>query len=252
MNMHEIFTYTIVSVILISLISIIGIFTILLNKEKLHRFLIYFISFSAGALLGDAFLHLLPEALEKSEVTVLSTYIILGIILFFGIEKFIQWRHCHHSHSDEIKKHGHTHRLAYINLIGDAAHNFIDGLIIAGSYLISIPIGLTTTLAVALHEIPQEIGDFAVLLHSGLKAKKALAYNLLSASLAIIGAIVALFLSRYINSLNVILSGITIGAFIYIANSDLIPELTKETNTERSFFQLLSFLGGILVMVILL
>lgn len=249
--MYGVFLAILVSVIIVSLISLIGVITLSINKRILHNFLIYFVSFAAGALIGDAFLHLLPETLEYTTMTNLSVYIITGIIIFFAIEKFIHWRHCHHHGSAEIKKHGHK-SFAYINLIGDAVHNFIDGMIIAGSYLINIPLGIATTTAVIFHEIPQEIGDFAVLIHGGLKVKKALLYNLFSASMAILGAIIAFFLNNYIAGLNILLSGITIGAFIYIANSDLIPELTKETDAKKSFFQLLSFLGGILIMVLLL
>jgi zinc and cadmium transporter len=205
------------------------------------------VSFSAGALLGDVFIHLLPETIETGFTLASSLYILLGILFSFVIEKIIHWRHCHHSPT-----HNHPHPFALMNLVGDVFHNFLDGIIIGVSYLASIPVGIATTLAVVFHEIPQEIGDFGVLLHGGFKKSKALFLNFLTALTAILGAVIALLLSSSIQNLTTYLIPFTIGNFIYIASSDLIPELHKcEFNTKQSFLQLATIILGILVMLTL-
>ncbi|MEK6953135.1 MAG: ZIP family metal transporter, partial [Nanoarchaeota archaeon] len=170
-----------------------------------------------------------------------------GIILSFLIEKVIHWRHCHIPTSKK-----HPHPFAYINLLGDSVHNFIDGLIIAASYLASIPVGIATTIAVILHEIPQEIGDFGVLLHGGFTKKKALFFNFITALTAVLGALIALILSKSIEQLTIFLIPFAAGGFIYIAGSDLIPELHKEVKLSKSVLQILTFVFGILIMVLLL
>lgn len=253
--------YALLSVALISLISLGGITLLGMAEERLHKILIYLVSFSAGALLGDVFIHLLPEMIEEFGFELRASLLVLsGVVFSFVIEKFIHWHHCHnphfseHDHPDHCHDHHHAHEktFTYMNLIGDAFHNFIDGMTIAASYLVSIPAGIATTFAVMLHEIPQEIGDFAVLLHGGFSKKKALLFNLLSASFALIGAAVVLVLSSTVENLTSILIPFTIGSFIYIAGTDLIPELHKETNEVRSFFQLLAFIAGIGIMMALL
>ncbi|MFH1749487.1 MAG: ZIP family metal transporter [bacterium] len=246
--MFEIWVYTLVSVTLISLVAFVGILSFPLQKKTLKNSLLFLVSFAAGSLLGGAFIHLLPEAIEESGFTTsLPLFILLGIIIFFTIEKFLHWQHCHSVDCDK-----HPKSLAIINLVGDGFHNFIDGLIIGGSYLVSIPLGIATSIAVLLHEVPQEIGDFGVLLHGGFSRRRALFFNFLSALTAVLGAIVALVLFDYVGGLTKFLIPFTIGGFIYIAASDLIPELHKETDTGRSFISLLSFILGILVMLLLL
>jgi len=246
--MLEVWVYTIVSVLIVSLISLVGIITLSINVKKLKTFLLYIVSFSAGALFGDAFIHLLPEIVAKNGFTLtVSSFILVGIALFFTMEKIIHWQHCHHPITEE-----HIHPFAIMNLIGDGVHNFIDGLIIGVSYIVAIPVGIATTIAVALHEIPQEIGDFGVLIHGGFSRAKAIGVNLLSASAAILGAIIALLASRYIDNIELYLIPIAVGGFIYIAGSDLIPELHKEFTVKKSILQLLAFIAGILVMVALL
>jgi zinc and cadmium transporter len=227
---------------------LIGVFSLALKPEKLKSFLIYFISLSAGALIGDAFIHLLPTATEKfGFTTTVSLYAISGILISFAMEKFIHWRHCHLP----ITK-THVHPFAWMNLFGDSIHNFIDGLIIGASYLISMPIGLATTLAVIVHEIPQEIGDFGVLVHGGFSRKKALWLNFLTALTAILGTIIALFIGAYTQNMTQFLVPFAAGSFIYIASADLIPELHKETTISKSFFQLFYFIIGISLMFLLL
>lgn len=250
MAIAQIWLYTILSVFLVSLISLIGVITLSFKTKRLQTFLIYLISLSAGTLLGDAFIHLLPEVTESSDFTLsISLTILLGIIIFFILEKIIHWQHCH----GNVLEKSHVHPFAYTNLVGDALHNFIDGIIIAASYIISPPVGIATTLAVILHEIPQEIGDFAVLLHGGFSKSKALAVNFLSACFAILGAVITLWFSGLIENLETILVPLAIGGFIYIASADLIPELHKHSNKlSKSFLQLLAFLVGIALMTALL
>ena len=245
--MLEIWFYSLLSVFIVSCISLIGLFTITIKKETLNKMLLYFVSFSVGGLLGDAFIHLLPESIELNNNLYLSFYIILGVIVSFIVEKFIQWRHCHIPTSKE-----HPHPFAIMNLIGDSVHNFIDGLIIGASYLISLQIGFATTMAVILHEIPQEIGDFGVLIHGGFKMKRALFLNFVTALAAVAGTIISLTIGSYSGNLTNFLLPFAIGSFIYIAGSDLIPELHKETEPIKSLIQLIMLLAGIGIMYIFL
>ena len=237
--------YAIGSVVLVSLVSLIGLFTISFSVEKLKNILFILVAFAAGSLIGDVFFHLLPEYIEMGEFTVISSsLIIVGIVTMLFIEKFIHWHHCHHVSSLE-----HAHPFAIMNLIGDAFHNFLDGLIVGASYLVSIPVGIATTIAVVLHEIPQEISDFGVLLQGGFKKTKALMFNFLSALTAVLGVVLALILNELMGGLEKILIPFTIGAFIYIAGTDLIPEIHKELKVHRSLAQLLAFVLGILIML---
>lgn len=236
--------YSLVSVFFISLISSIGVVTFSIKEEKLKKLLIFFVSFSAGALFGGAFIHLLPQIVEETGFELsISFYLLLGILTFFVLEKFICWRHCHVPTSDE-----HHHALGFMNLIGDGFHNLIDGMIIAGSYLVNIELGIATTLAVILHEIPQEIGDFGILLYAGFSKKKALIFNFISALAAFLGVIIAISLDSVVENFSSFIIPFTAGGFIYIAGSDLIPELHKETKPFKSFIQLISLILGILLM----
>jgi len=246
--MAHIWLYSIISVIIISLLSLIGIFTFLIKQKLLNKIILYLVSFSAGALFGDTFIHLLPELVNTySFGTKISLFILSGIILTFIIEKFVKWRHCHlHYHQDHK-----IHSFAIINLIGDTVHNFIDGLIIGASYLVSIPVGIATTLAVIFHEIPQEIGDFAILIHGGYSKKKALFLNFITALTAIIGVVLALVFGTITENLTPFLISIAAGSFIYIAGSDLIPEVHKEVQGKKSIILLTAFLFGIFIMYLL-
>lgn len=249
--MFDVYFYSIAAVLVVSLISLVGVFTLGIAHKSLRRFLIFLISFSAGALLGDAFIHLLPEIVEEYGFSSqISLLVLLGIALFFVLEKFIHWEHCH----GHVLEEGHIHSFAYMNLIGDGFHNFLDGVIIASSFLINVPAGIATTIAVALHEIPQEIGDFGVLLHGGFSKGKALLINFASALMAVVGAIVALLIGGYIGNIELFLVPIAAGGFIYIAASDLIPELHKHSNGKaiNSILQLVMFILGIVAMYLLL
>ncbi len=244
----QVLFYALVSVGIISLISLIGIFTISMKMKKLQKILIYLISFSAGAMFGDAFLHLLPETVAEVGFGLNISFSVLGgIVLGFIVEKVIHWHHCHVPHT-----HDHPHSFAWMNLVGDAVHNILDGLVILAAYLISIPVGIATTLAVAFHEIPQEIGDFGVLVHGGFSKKKALLFNFLISLTALIGVFIGFFLYDRIEGLEVLIAPFAAGMFIYIAGSDLIPELNKEKKLGKSLLQLLAFLLGIYLMFLLL
>ncbi len=234
--------WILLATLFVSLISLIGIVTLSLKKNTLKKILSLLVALSAGALLGGAFLHLIPESLEETTETTVFTFLIIGFIIFLLIEKMLHWRHCHDADCE-------VHTFAYMSLFGDGVHNFIDGLIIAVSFMTSIPLGITTTLAVALHEIPQEIGNFGVLIHGGFSKLKALGYNFLSALAAILGGIVGFFLP--LNNLAQILIPIAAGGFIYISASDLIPELRKERNKAKSLLNLLVFILGLLIMYLL-
>ncbi len=246
--MLEVWAYSLGSVAIVSIISLIGVVVFPLFGKNAKKSLVYMVSFSAGALFGDAFIHLLPEAVgETGFTTHLALYLVSGIVFSFIIEKFIRWRHCHIPTDDH-----HPHPFAFMNLVGDAVHNFIDGIIIGASYLAGIPVGIATTLAVVFHEIPQEIGDYGVLLHGGFTRKKAIMLNFLVALAAVAGAVVTLLLSSFVSGINSFIIPFAAGIFIYIAGSDLIPELHKEVELKESAIQLIWFLLGVGVMLLLL
>jgi zinc and cadmium transporter len=240
--------YTLVSVVIVSLISLVGVLYFFIEKNKLYRSLIYLVSFSAGALLGDAFIHLIPEAYEININKIkVSIYLLSGILLFFILEKIIHWRHCHEEPCET-----HPHPFSYVILIGDSVHNFIDGLIIGASYLVSIPVGVATTVAVIFHEIPQEIGDFGSLIYGGFSRLKAIVFNFISAAFAILGAVIVLIFGTGSEHLVNFLVPFAAGGFIYIASSDLIPELHKNTEIKKSLLQIFMFVIGIVLMLSLL
>jgi len=191
--MYDALVYSLLSVLIVRLLSFIGALSLVFRHKTLNIVLIYFVGFSAGALLGDAFLHLLPESAGKGFTLEVALYVLIGIVFSFIIEKVIHWHHCHNIDCDVNKRH--VKPLAYMNLLGDGVHNFIDGVIIAGSYMVSFPIGLATTLAVVFHEIPQELGDFAVLVHGGYTKRRALFLNFLSALTVVVGGVVGYFVT---------------------------------------------------------
>jgi len=243
--MLTIYIYSFASVSLISLISLVGVFTLSLKEDVLRKYIFIFISVAVGALLGDAFIHLIPEALEESTNTTLtSTLIVAGILVFFILEKFMHWHH----HGEDKEEIG-VHPIGKLVLLSDGIHNFIDGIIIAASFMVSIPVGIATTIAVLLHEIPQEIGDFAVLLHSGYTKKRALWLNFLSALSAVLGVIVLFILGDLAEFTSAWFLPLAAGGFIYIAVADLIPELQKTKELKYSAFQLLAVIVGILAMI---
>lgn len=243
-----VWVYVLISVLLVSLISLIGVVTLALKDRILKKILLLLVAFSSGALIGDTLLHLLPEASEENGFTnLIALMMIAGILFFFVLEKFLRWRHCHELDCSEHKEH-----IGTLSLMSDSVHNFIDGVLIGVSFLISIPLGVTTTLAVILHEIPQELGNFAVLLHTGHAKKKAIIYNFLSALTAILGAIVAVALGDKMQGFEAVMVPFTAGSFLYIAMTDLIPELhNKEHKISESLLQLMFIILGFGVMGIL-
>jgi zinc and cadmium transporter len=240
--------YTLISVVIVSAISLIAILFLAMREEKIRKLLLFMVSFAAGGLFGDAFIHLLPESFAKLGSNLrTSLFILAGILFFFVLEKFIHWRHCHNINFEE-----HTHPMVMVNLIGDGVHNLIDGMLIAASYAVSLPLGITTSFAVIIHEIPHEIGNFGVLVHGGLSVKKALLFNFLTALTAIAGAVLALWVGPLIKGFTVALLPITAGGFIYIAGSDLIPELKHEVEISHSILQFFSIILGIGAMALLI
>jgi len=241
-----IWIYTLTSVFLVSLISLVGVLTLFLGKDKLNKSLLYLVSLSIGTLLGGAFVHLIPESFENVNINT-PIFILIGILMFFTLEKAIHWRHCH-----EIACEDHPHPFSYMILFGDALHNFIDGAIIAASFMVDINLGIATTLAVIFHEIPQEIGDFGSLIYAGFSKLKALLFNFLSALTAIAGAILILIIGNSFSEIIGYVIPITAGGFIYIAMADLIPELHKNNKARQSFGQLLFIILGVAIMAALL
>ncbi|MFO7807411.1 MAG: ZIP family metal transporter [Candidatus Moraniibacteriota bacterium] len=235
--------YSIIAALAVSLISLLGVFTLALGEKRLKNILFFFISFSAGSLIGGAFFHLLVESLEKSPALRVFEYAIIGFIIFFILEKILHWHHCH-------KKNCKEHKILGLqNLFGDGIHNFIDGLVIVSAFSVDVKLGVTVSLSVALHEIPQEISDFGVLLYSGFSKGKALLFNLLSAVLAVVGALAGYFLISRVDSLVQVLLPLAAGGFIYIAASDLIPEINKEKAPKRNILSFIFFLLAILMML---
>lgn len=230
------------SVSTVSLIAFAGIIFIGSKESFLKRILMALVGFSSGTLLGGAFLHLLPEAYEANGTNTFY-YVILGIVIFFALEKFFYWRHCHEEECP-------VHMFVYLNLIGDGIHNFIDGAVIAATFMFRFDLGFATTLAVIFHEIPQEIGDFGVLVYGGLSKKKALTYNFISAITAVLGALTTYFLS-YLHDITTLLVPFAAGGFIYVAATDLMPELHKKFRASESLVQLIVILLGIVLMAYL-
>lgn len=240
----SIWTYSLLSVTVVSLLSLLGVFTLGIKEKSLHKILIYLVSFSAGALLGDVFIHLIPEVFRSGTTPYTSLYFLSGITVSFLIEKIIYWRE---NHASSILGNKIKH-FVFMILFGDGVHNFIDGLAIGASFLISIPVGIATSLAVILHEIPHEIGDFAALIHGGLNRKQALLYNFVSGLTAIFGTLFALILSKSIAGVNNFLIPFAAANLIYIAGTNLIPELHKETQLKKSVIQIFTFILGITIM----
>jgi len=239
---------TLASVLLISLISFVGAVTVVLNKTLLHKSIFILVSLAVGALLGDVFIHIIPEAYEEiGNSTLVSFAIIFGILLFFILEKVLHWHHHTAEHAEE-----HEHPIGRLMLVSDGVHNFIDGLIIAAGYMVSIEVGIATTIAVILHEIPQEIGNFGVLLHAGYSKAKALWFNFLSALTAIAGAVLALLLGSITEQFALWLLPIAAGGFIYVALSDLIPELHKSKRARQGIVQVIAIIIGVAAMAALL
>ena len=220
------------SVVAVSLVSLAGLAALAMGEVRAQRLASFFVSFAAGALLGDAFIHLIPESRGQREAPLL---VLCGILLFFVVEKSLRGR-----------------RLATMNVVGDAIHNFIDGLVIGGSWLAGPELGITTTIAVVLHEIPQELGDFAILVHAGYSVRRALATNVACAAVAILGTATAVAAGAVARAQVVeVLIPITAGGFVYIAAADLIPELQRDRSVRALATQTPLIAAGITAMALL-
>jgi zinc and cadmium transporter len=240
----ETWIFSICATIVVSLVSLIGIFFLTWNKTKLQGIVFILVSFAVGALFGDAFFHLIPESTSLHTNPHITGYlIVLGLLVFFILEKFLLWRH---DHSPEATEH-QLKPLGFMSLAADGVHNFIDGVLIGASFMVSPELGVTTTIAIVLHEIPQEIGDFGILTHSGFSVKKAIGLNLATALTAVLGAVLVLLVGERVEHLVNYIVPIAAGGFIYLAGSDLIPELKKETGFRKSIIQIACIIGGLLL-----
>ncbi len=244
----SILTWIIGTTFIISLIAFVGALTLFLKEKLLNKILLVLIAFSAGALIGGAFLHLMPEAIIEvgiDEASVLNVflYFLLGFCVFFILEQLIRWHHHHTTTHPEIMP------FSYLILISDGIHNFIDGLVMAASFMVSFPMGIVTALAIALHEIPQEIGDFGVLVYGGFKRDKALILNYISATTVVFGGIAGYLLYAWMGKSIVFLLPFAAGNFIYIASTDLIPEIRYKESLKKSLIRFCIFLTGIGLML---
>ncbi|MFW9990332.1 MAG: ZIP family metal transporter [Candidatus Odinarchaeota archaeon] len=263
-------------IFIIGCLSLVGLFMISLKEKTLDKVLFILVAFATGTILATALFDLIPEALHHLEElntaeasineSLLFSFIIIGFVIFFILERFIYWFHGHaHEKENElvcydsrtesnniiIKKGTVIENFAVLNLIGDGLHNFLDGIIIMVGFLSGIGNGVIITLAVAFHELPQEIGDFGILLYGGFTKKKALFYNFLSAMVALLGGVLALFLSDTLEMFNLFFLAFSGGGFLYIAAVELMPELIKEKNLKKSIIQALIFISGLLLIMLL-
>lgn len=245
--------FAFLSVAAVGAVSLAGLLTLSMSEQRVRRLATFFVSFAVGALLGDTFLHLVPEIFANArgrDAFRASLLILAGMLLFFVVEKLLRQEHLLHRHarSAPIARP----ELAAVNLLGDAIHNYIDGLLIGASWLASPALGLSTTLAVLLHEIPQELGDFGILIHSGLAPRRAVLLNAGSAAVAILGTATAVLAGAVAHERVVaLLVPVTAGGFVYIAAANLIPELQHDRTLRALFVQTALISGGILVMALL-
>ncbi len=228
--------------LLMSAIALVGSITLVLSENTLQRLLLPLVAFAAGSLLGGAFFHMLPAsfAAGKSEMTV-YTLVLAGFTVFFGLEQFLHWHHCHRAQTSCKKP------LTYLILLGDGLHNFLGGLAVAGTFLIDIRLGIVTWLAAAAHEIPQELGDFAVLLHGGWQRREALLYNMLSALTFLLGGLVAYAASFRLDVSYLV--PFAAGNFIYIAAADLIPEVKQHAALRANIIHFAAFTAGAILLL---
>jgi len=239
------FLFAIIASVMVSLISLIGAFALIIEDKTLKKIIIFLVAFAAGGLIGGAYLHILPEAMEYSkDTTQLFLYLILGFLFFFISEKYLYWRHCHNAKCEQ-------HMFTYLNIIGDIIHNLTDGLIMGAIFMVNVKLGIATTIAIIFHEIPHELGNFMVLIYGGFSKLKALFFNFLSSLVAILGTVLGYYFAYQVSGFTKILLPFAAGGFIYIASCDLIPELHKEENLKRSAFTMLFFSLGVILMYIL-
>lgn len=236
--------YLFLSLAVISAASLVGVVSLRWSIEKMNKINFWLISIAAGSLIGDSFFHLLPETVKDQSGLTPWIYLTSGLLSFFVLEKIIHWRHCHIPTSSQ-----HPHPLGTMNIVGDFLHNFLDGLILANAFLVNPLLGLTTALAIFIHEIPQEISDFGILLHAGYSRIRAIRLNFLSSLSAFLGALLAILFQRDWQPTNLL--AFTAGSFIYIATADLLPEMQKETTWQKSSRQLIGLSIGLAIMLLM-
>jgi len=234
--------WIVASGVLMSAIAMVGSATLFLSERTLQRILLPLVAFAAGSLLGGAFFHMLPVGLEAgmSDVTVYGLAL-AGFAMFFGLEQFLHWHHCHRADTSCKKP------LTYLILIGDGLHNFLGGLAVAGTFLIDIRLGIVTWLAAAAHEVPQELGDFGVLVHGGWEKRRALLYNMLSALTFLAGGLLAYVASFRLDV--AFLVPFAAGNFIYIGAADLIPEVKAHAELRANLVHFAAFSVGVALML---
>ena len=224
------------------LIAFIGVLTFFFSKRFVSKIILILVSFAIGGLLGGALFHFIPESINVLSYTQVGILIFIGALVFYGTERFLHWHHCHNGGEC------HIHPFTNLILFGDGIHNFIDGLVISSSFLISIPFGIITSLLIMIHELPQELGDFGVLIYGGLSRKKALIYNFISQLTAVLGGIIGYF---YLGATaySIFLLPIAAGGFLYIAIGDLIPEVFKEKDLKKRLINILAIIIGFVVLI---
>lgn len=229
---------------LVSLTSLSGLFALWIEPERLKRIIPYLVALAVGVLLGDAFIHLIPDAVARQgSISTVCLTALLGMFLFFVLEKLVRWRHDHHI--DVPGQVNNIRPIAKMNLMGDAVHNFVDGILIGGSFIVDPVLGFTTTLAIIAHEIPQEIGDVGALVYGGYSPAKAVLYNFYCSLTVVAGAVFTLMSSQLAESSLVFLLPIAAGGFIYIAATDMIPALHEHSSIANPVGQTLIFGLGI-------
>lgn len=235
----------ILSTLVVSLISFSGIIFLKLSGKKLEKLVFVWVSLAVGVILGNTFMHLIPESFEYfSHSHIPSLLICGGIVMFFIAEKVLHWHH-HHVSESKIKP------LGKISLLADGIHNFTDGVLIAAAWMTDSWLGISTTLAVCVHEVPQEIADYGILLHAGYTRKRALMWNFVSALTAVLGTVFMLWAGSWILNLSQYVLPVAAGGFIYLAGSDLIPELNKQVSKHATLIQVIMVIVGITIMYLL-
>jgi len=240
--------YAFLSAIIVSLVSFVGALTLFFGSKRFKNIIFVLIGLAVGTLFGDVLIHLIPEIFSEldGEAILPSILIMTGILVFFVLEKFFHWHHAHTCEGDECTL---PRPVGYINIVSESVHNLLDGILIGASYLVSIPIGVATTVAVIFHEIPQEISDFGVLIHAGFSRGRALLVNFVSALFAILGVLIAVIVGARSAEFVQIILPLTAGGFLYLAGSDLVPELHREQSVKRSIMQFFAILVGFTIMI---
>ncbi len=237
--------YTIIATVITALSSFIGIFTISLNEKTLHKILTVLVAYSAGTILGAALFDLLPEAVELVDEHVVYPVIAFGFVFFLLLERTIYWYHGHgHTHEFEHEEREITEGFAYLNLIGDFIHNFIDGMIIAASFVNSVTVGVATTIAVIFHELPQEMGDYGILVYAGVERRRALMLNFAAATSVILGGVFGSLFLEAMENLEGYMVAFSAGAFLFLSASELIPEMHEEHDRGKALLQLVVLILG--------